>query len=65
MAATTIDLMGLATDYCVKFTALDATKLGLKTTLIAKGCRGVNLQPNDCDLALKAMQHAGVTITNL
>ncbi len=57
--------MGLATDYCVKFTALDATKLGLKTTLIAKGCRGVNLQPNDCDLALKAMQHAGVTITNL
>ncbi len=54
---------GLATDYCVKFTALDAAQLGFRTHLIADACRGVNLQPGDVDRALAEMRAAGVAIT--
>jgi nicotinamidase/pyrazinamidase len=36
-----IDIVGLATDYCVKFTAIDAAKLGYKTNVISFACRGV------------------------
>jgi nicotinamidase/pyrazinamidase len=38
-----IDIVGLATDYCVKFTAIDAAKLGYKTNVISFACRGVDL----------------------
>lgn len=55
-------VMGLATDYCVKHTALDAAKLGFQSVLIEDGCRGVNLQPGDTDLALEQMRNAGVTV---
>jgi nicotinamidase/pyrazinamidase len=55
---------GLATDYCVKFTALDAVDLGLKTRLIVDGCCGVNLQPNDVANALAELKKAGVVIVN-
>jgi nicotinamidase/pyrazinamidase len=55
-------VMGLATDYCVKFTALDAVSLGFRTHLILAGCRGVNLQPNDAQRALEEMNAAGVTV---
>ncbi|MCH8148889.1 MAG: bifunctional nicotinamidase/pyrazinamidase [Planctomycetes bacterium] len=57
-----LHIMGLATDYCVKFTALDAVELGFKTTLIVEGCRGVELQAGDCDRAIEAMREAGVDI---
>jgi nicotinamidase/pyrazinamidase len=57
-----VDVMGLATDYCVKFTALDAVSTGFETRLIVDGCRGVNLQSGDVDDAIKEMQAAGVTI---
>lgn len=52
-------IVGLATDYCVKFTALDAVSLGFQTTVIADACRGVNLSPGDAEQALAAMQAAG------
>ena len=55
-------VMGLATDYCVKFTALDAVSLGFRTHLILAGCRGVNLQPNDAQRALEEMTAAGVIV---
>jgi len=55
-------IMGLATDYCVKFTALDAASLGYKTFVYLPGCRGVNINPNDADDAVKAMENAGVII---
>ncbi len=55
-------VMGLATDYCVKFTALDALQLGFETFLIEDGCRGVNLQPGDVSHAIEEMRAAGVTI---
>ena len=53
---------GLATDYCVKCTALDAVQLGFQTHLIADACRGVNLQPGDVDRAVTAMEAAGVRV---
>ena len=56
----TVYVMGLATDYCVKFTALDARALGLETHLISDGCRGVNLQPGEVDRAIAEMRAAGV-----
>ena len=60
--ATELFIMGLATDYCVKFTAIDAVQLGYKTNLILEGCRGVNLQPDDSNKAISEMKQAGVTI---
>jgi nicotinamidase/pyrazinamidase len=53
---------GLATDYCVKFTALDAVKLGFKTNLIEDACRGVNLCPSDMADAIAEMRQAGVRV---
>lgn len=55
-------VMGLATDYCVKATALDARKLGFSTTLILDGCRGVELAPGDSARAVEAMLAAGVHV---
>lgn len=60
---TDVFVMGLATDYCVKFTALDARGLGFATHLMEDGCRGVNLHPGDVDKALHEMKAAGVSIT--
>ena len=57
-------VVGLATDYCVKFTVLDAVGLGLKTHLIQDACRGVNLHPADVDRAIEEMRVAGVWITH-
>lgn len=55
-------VLGLATDYCVKFTALDAVRLGFRTQLVLEGCRGVNLRPDDSERALKEMKEAGVMV---
>lgn len=55
-------IMGLATDYCVKYTALDAMRLGFTTYLIENGCRGVDLQPGDSQRAIEEMQAAGVSL---
>ncbi len=55
-------LMGLATDYCVKFSALDAVGLGLKTSVIRDGCRGIDLQSGDVDRAHREMTMAGVKL---
>ena len=55
-------VMGLATDYCVKFTALDAVSLDYKTHLVLEGARGVNLNAGDVDKAVEAMREAGVNI---
>ncbi|MEK6236764.1 MAG: bifunctional nicotinamidase/pyrazinamidase [Planctomycetales bacterium] len=55
-------VVGLATDYCVKFTALDAARLGFRVSVVEDACRGVNLQPGDVDRALAEMRDAGITI---
>lgn len=60
--ADVVDVMGLATDYCVKFTALDAVAEGFETRLLLEGCRGVELRPGDCEQAVEEMRAAGVEI---
>ncbi len=55
-------VMGLATDYCVKATALDAREFGFATHLIIDGCRGVELQPGDVERAVAEMAAAGVRL---
>jgi len=55
-------ICGLATDYCVKATAVDAVQLGFRTLLAAAACRGVGLQAGDVPAALQAMRDAGVVI---
>jgi nicotinamidase/pyrazinamidase len=57
-------ILGLATDYCVKFTALDAVALGFKTKLIEDACRGVNLKPGDVARSLEEMRQAGVHLVH-
>ncbi|MBA4302458.1 nicotinamidase/pyrazinamidase [Algoriphagus alkaliphilus] len=53
---------GLALDYCVKFTALDAKSLGFETFLISDATRAVNLKPEDGNLAIAEMEAAGITV---
>jgi nicotinamidase/pyrazinamidase len=59
---TEVIVMGLATDYCVKFTVLDALKLGFRTDVILPGCRGVNLRKGDVERAIEEMRTAGARI---
>ena len=59
---TDLTVIGLATDYCVKYTVLDARKLGFAVTVIAEGCRAVELQPGDGARALDEMRAAGAVI---
>jgi len=61
---THLHLLGLATDYCVLFTALDARQLGYRVTLIQDACRGVNLKPTDVPNALETMRQAGMEFSN-
>jgi nicotinamidase/pyrazinamidase len=61
---TRVYVCGLATDYCVKFTVLDALKLGFETVLIEDCCRGVNLQPNDSRDAIAEIQARGAVVMN-
>ena len=58
----TVYVVGLAADYCVKFTVLDALELGFKTYLVTDGTRGVNLEPDDTEKALKEMSEKGAIL---
>lgn len=55
-------IAGLATDYCVRFTAIDAVALGFKAYVIQDACRGMDLNPGDVDRALHEMRQAGVNL---
>jgi len=55
-------VVGLATDYCVKETVLDARRLGLAVTVLRDGIRAVDLQPGDGERALAAMRDAGAEL---
>ena len=59
---TDVYVVGLALDYCVKYTALDASRVGFDTRLIQDASRAVNLRPGDGMDAVKAMQAAGVQV---
>jgi nicotinamidase/pyrazinamidase len=58
----TVYLLGLATDYCVKFTAMDARQLGLATHVVREGCRGINMGPTDEQKAFEDLRAAGAII---
>lgn len=57
-----VTVVGLAADYCVKFTALDALIQGFEVELPAAGTRAVNLQSGDFEKALNEMEQAGVKV---
>jgi nicotinamidase/pyrazinamidase len=59
---------GLATDYCVRWTVLDALKFGLRVFLLMDGIKGVNLRENDSHTAVEEMMNLGakkITIEKL
>jgi nicotinamidase/pyrazinamidase len=57
-----VAIAGVATDYCVKFTVLDARRLGLRTLVVEDGCRGVDVRPGDVQRAIEEMRLAGAEI---
>lgn len=59
---TRVFICGLATDYCVKNTALDARRAGFATVIIADAVRGVDIPPGTAQEALEEMQGAGALI---
>lgn len=59
MGIEEVYVCGLATDFCVKYTVLDALSLGFKTYLIEDASRGVNIQPGDVEQAVQDMRAAG------
>ena len=61
---TAVVVCGLATDYCVKATAIDAAQLGFATTVVLDACRGVGLGPEDIANAIAAMRAAGVAVVD-
>ena len=56
---TDVTLVGLATDFCVQYSALDAVRLGLGVSLVPALCRGIDLN-GSLDAAMAAMRGAGV-----
>ena len=58
-----VTLVGLATDYCVKNTALDALREGFEVEIDRKGVRGIDVQPGDVDKAIADVTAAGGRIT--
>jgi nicotinamidase/pyrazinamidase len=57
-------LAGLATDYCVKATALEAVQLGYATTVLTDAIAAVDLQPGDGERALAELADAGVSLAS-
>lgn len=55
-------IVGLATDYCVKYSVLDALNLGYRVYVARDGCRAVNLAPDDEKKAFEEMKKAGAKL---
>ncbi len=62
LGADELFVLGLATDYCVRATALDALGLGFGVTLVEDGCRAVDLAPGDGARAIAELRGAGVQV---
>ncbi len=60
-----IVVVGVATDYCVLYSVLDALELGFKVTVVVDGCRAINLHPDDESKALALMQERGALICKI
>jgi len=59
---TDVYIGGLATDYCVLWSARDAVSLGFRTFVVSDACRGVELNPGDIDRAFEEMRRIGVEV---
>ena len=57
-----LTILGLATDYCVKFTVLDALRLSYNVSVVTDGIRAVDLQEDDGRKALLEMSEAGAEL---
>ena len=57
-----VTVVGLATDYCVRATGLDARRAGFDVTVDRAGVRGIDVQPGDSDRALDELRTAGATV---
>jgi nicotinamidase/pyrazinamidase len=57
-----VTVAGLATDYCVKNTALDALRAGFHVTVDTTASRGVDVQPGDSERALEELREAGAAL---
>lgn len=57
-----LTVVGLATDYCVKHTALDALAAGFEVSVDRDAVRGVEVEPGDSERALDEMREAGATL---
>ena len=55
-------VVGLATDYCVKHTTLDALREGFAVTVDSSAVRGVEVEPGDSARALETMRAAGASV---
>ncbi|WP_235908816.1 bifunctional nicotinamidase/pyrazinamidase [Roseiconus nitratireducens] len=62
IGARSLEVIGLATDYCVLFTVLDARRLGYAVRVDLAGCRGVELNPGDAERAVEQMRRAAATV---
>jgi nicotinamidase/pyrazinamidase len=58
----TVTVVGLATDYCVRHTALDALRAGFRVTVDREGVRGIDVEPGDSERALDELAEAGATV---
>jgi nicotinamidase/pyrazinamidase len=65
LGVTRIYVGGLATDYCVRATAIDARTAGFEVAVLTDACRAVNLAPDDGEHALEEMRAAGATLKTL
>lgn len=59
-----VAIVGLATDFCVKYSVLDALKEGFKVTVYLKGCKGIDLNKGDVERAKDEMRRAGAHLIN-
>jgi nicotinamidase/pyrazinamidase len=57
-----VTVVGLATDYCVRHTALEALRLGFDVTVDRAGIRGIDVEPGDSDRALAEIEAAGGSV---
>jgi nicotinamidase/pyrazinamidase len=57
-----VAVVGLATDYCVRASTIDASKLGFDTTVITDAIRAVEVNPGDGERALEEMKEAGAKV---
>lgn len=62
LGAHSLTIVGLATDYCVKATVIDALRLGYSVTVESAACRAVNIQPGDGAAAFQEMANAGAAV---